>query len=50
MARTARISEEELQQALKLRDKATTATELRKAMTVILFFYSCRPVLAVAAL
>jgi hypothetical protein len=32
MARTARISEEELRQALKLRDKATTATELRKAM------------------
>lgn len=36
MARAARISEEELQQALKLRDEATTATELRKAMTVIL--------------
>ncbi len=36
MARTIRISEEELQQAIKLRDEATTATELRKAMTVIL--------------
>jgi hypothetical protein len=36
MGRTVRIAEEELQQALNLRDEATTATELRKAMTVIL--------------
>ncbi len=36
MGRTVRIAEEGLQQALKLRDEATTATELRKAMTVIL--------------
>ena len=36
MARTVKISEEELQRAIQLRDEATTATELRKAMTVIL--------------
>jgi hypothetical protein len=36
MARTVRVTEEELQQALKVRDEATTATEFRKAMTVIL--------------
>ena len=36
MARAVQISEEELQQALKLRDEATTATEFRKAMAVIL--------------
>ena len=36
MARTVQISENELQLAMKLRDKATTATEFRKAMTVIL--------------
>jgi hypothetical protein len=36
MARAVQISEEALQQALKLRDEATTATEFRMAMTVIL--------------
>ena len=36
MARAMHITEEELQQALKLRDDAATATELRKAMAVIL--------------
>lgn len=36
MARTVRITETELQQALKIRDEATSATDFRKAMTVIL--------------
>lgn len=36
MARTVRITDEELKQALKLRDESITATEFRKAMTVIL--------------
>jgi len=36
MARAVRITEEELQQALKLRDEATTAPEFRKALAVIL--------------
>lgn len=36
MARTIRIQEEELKQALKLRDEASSATDFRKAMTVIL--------------
>ncbi|MDD2737041.1 MAG: hypothetical protein PHF56_24160 [Desulfuromonadaceae bacterium] len=36
MARTIRIQEDELQQAFKHRDKTATATEFRKAMTVIL--------------
>jgi Tat protein secretion system quality control protein TatD with DNase activity len=36
MARKMRIKEEELQQARKLRDEATTVTEFRKAMAVIL--------------
>lgn len=36
MARTVRITEDELQQALKIRDEATTATDFRKAMAVIL--------------
>lgn len=36
MARTVKISEDELQQALKFRDEATSATDFRKAMTVIL--------------
>jgi len=36
MARRTQVSEKELQYAQKLRDEATTATELRKAMSVIL--------------
>ena len=36
MARTARITEGELQKALKLRDEAATVAEFRKAMSVIL--------------
>lgn len=36
MARTTRISEEELTQARQLRDQATTVTELKKALSVIL--------------
>jgi hypothetical protein len=36
MARTARISKEELEQARQLRDRAKTATELKKALSVIL--------------
>ncbi len=36
MARTARFTEEELQQARKVRDEATTVVEFRKAMSVIL--------------
>ena len=36
MARRTQVSEKELQNAQKLRDEATTATELRKAMSVIL--------------
>lgn len=36
MARTARISNDELEQARQLRDQAKTATELRKALSVLL--------------
>lgn len=36
MARTARISNDELVQARQFRDQATTATELRKALSVLL--------------
>lgn len=36
MAKTVRITEAEIQQALKLRDEATTVTEYRKALSVIL--------------
>jgi len=36
MARTTHINKEELEQARQLRDQATTATELKKALSVIL--------------
>lgn len=36
MARMVRITEAELQQALKIRDEATSVVDFRKAMTVIL--------------
>jgi transposase len=36
MARTTRINKEELEQARQLRDQATTAAELKKALSVIL--------------
>jgi hypothetical protein len=36
MARTTRINKEELEQARQLRDQATTATELKKALSVLL--------------
>jgi hypothetical protein len=36
MARTARFSDEEVARACELRDKATTVTELRKALSVLL--------------
>ncbi|MBM4463324.1 MAG: hypothetical protein FJ012_08320, partial [Chloroflexi bacterium] len=36
MARTARFSDEEVTRACELRDKATTVTELRKALSVLL--------------
>lgn len=36
MARTVRITEEEIQQARRLREEATTAAELRKALSVLL--------------
>jgi transposase len=36
MARTARFSDEEVAKARELRDKATTVTELRKALSVLL--------------
>ena len=36
MARTAQFTEEAIQQALKLRDEATTVSEFRKALSVLL--------------
>jgi len=36
MARTVHISKEEISQARKLREKATTAAELRNALSVLL--------------
>ena len=36
MARTTRINKEELEQARQLRDQATTTTEIKKALSVLL--------------